>query len=252
MVLGWFKITTRVHTGGRKTFVYTGEERYEDTEPTKKFKEKYREWSSQPGWSRPFYSYQPIKLIRRKPSSLIIPSIIAIIIICLFVKWSNDGTFERFGVKVSEVKEDFTSDMKEASGDIKNKVENKIEEIEQNKEERNKEYCKEALQSVNRIRNKVGISSLQWSEELYDIALKRAKDMVERNYFSHYTPEGYDVGHYLGSSFGFSENIGEGYYSCQETVEGWSNSIGHYQNLLFGTYGAIARYSDVYVYISVS
>jgi len=165
---------------------------------------------------------------------------------------SLNATIEKIKTRINDIKTKFFPRVKEAGTDLKEIVTNKVDEIKMEITASEKENCQRAFEVVKELRREKGIYQIWWSDELYDIALLRAKDMYGRDYFSHYTPEGYDVGYYLGTPWGYSENIGQGYYTCSGAVEGWIDSPGHYRNLLFGAYGAIASYSDIYVYISVS
>jgi uncharacterized protein YkwD len=64
-------------------------------------------------------------------------------------------------------------------------------------------------------------------------------DMAQRNYFSHYSPEGispFDRMRAEGISYRSSgENIIAGYSSSISAHEGWVNSAGHRSNIL-GSY----------------
>ncbi len=117
---------------------------------------------------------------------------------------------------------------------------------------------------INIERKKHGLSQLEWDDALAGIGRKHSKDMALRNYFDHYSPEGYDFSYryqqegyqcsvrvgntiYLGA-----ENIalnnqyasvttvnGEAFYDwnsqdtlAETTVQGWMNSAGHRKNIL--------------------
>ena len=120
---------------------------------------------------------------------------------------------------------------------------------------------------VNREREMRGLGSLQWDEALAHIALSHSRDMAERGYFDHLSPEGRDfadrytehgyrlqtrVGDrvYLGgenlalssvvSSYTYVQDTGEvceyRYNDLAElarsTVQGWMESPGHRENIL--------------------
>ncbi len=130
----------------------------------------------------------------------------------------------------------------------------KQEEWRQQQELKAKADSAEALESVNAFRGQYGRQSLQWSDELYELALFRAKDQYERNYFDHVTPEGWcvnDFASHFGIYSSVAENLGKGYYTGEEAVDGWMSSRGHRYNLLYleHTIGAIAKYGDVYVFL---
>lgn len=52
----------------------------------------------------------------------------------------------------------------------------------------------EMFMLINKERKKGGIAELSWAPEIVPVARAHAKDMWERKYFGHYSPEGYDVG----------------------------------------------------------
>jgi uncharacterized protein YkwD len=117
---------------------------------------------------------------------------------------------------------------------------------------------------INKERNKKGLPLLKWDATLASIARKHSRDMVERNYFSHVSPDGHDFSYrykrdgyacavrvgrirYLGA-----ENIALNYLYdsvaivnnttyydwnsedkiAQTTVNGWMKSPGHRRNIL--------------------
>ncbi|OGM06138.1 hypothetical protein A2125_02310 [Candidatus Woesebacteria bacterium GWB1_43_5] len=94
---------------------------------------------------------------------------------------------------------------------------------------------KEMFQKVNEERKKIGLNELAWRPEIVLIARLHAKDMWEKRYFGHVSPEGADVGGRLESSdigyFVAGENL-----ALSPTVEvahtGLMNSEGHRKNIL--------------------
>ena len=94
---------------------------------------------------------------------------------------------------------------------------------------------KEMQKKINEERQKSGVQSLIWSEELAVVARIHARDMWERKYFGHYSPDGSDVGDRL------DEN-GVGYLLAGENLAlaptldiahtGLMNSPGHRENIL--------------------
>ena len=67
------------------------------------------------------------------------------------------------------------------------------------------------LALVNEERRKAGVPELLWRENVVPVARNHARDMWERKYFSHYSPDGEDVGDRLeegGVSYSFAgENL---------------------------------------------
>lgn len=88
---------------------------------------------------------------------------------------------------------------------------------------------------VNRERIKVGILPLTLDEQMRDLARAHAKDMLERGYFSHYTPERLspfdrlemaNINYtYAGENLAFAPD-------GQIAMEGFMKSEGHRENIL--------------------
>jgi uncharacterized protein YkwD len=122
-------------------------------------------------------------------------------------------------------------------------------------------------QAINEKRQENGLQPLKWDPHLADIALSHSRDMAERDYFDHVSPEGDDfadryeekgytkdtrVGNqvYLGGENLFLNNVVESYtydestrevleYNFNDieelvlsTVNGWMDSPGHRDNIL--------------------
>ena len=96
---------------------------------------------------------------------------------------------------------------------------------------------------VNEERVKFGAKPLLWNENLAKIGRNHSKDMFARGYFSHYSPEGKDVGDRL-------DDAGIGYSAAGENLAlaptvsrahtGLINSPGHRRNILDPSFGEIA------------
>lgn len=104
---------------------------------------------------------------------------------------------------------------------------------------------------INAIRMNNGVSKLERDEKLELAAQKHAEDMIERNYLSHYSPEGVSV-------FERLKEVGYNYYVAGENifeaerlqyldpmnmskvvVNGWMESKKHRENLLHPAYEEI-------------
>lgn len=91
------------------------------------------------------------------------------------------------------------------------------------------------LNFVNAQRLKAGVGLLVWDDALAGVARARSEDMFKRGYFSHYSPEGKDVGDslnaasiaytYAGENLALAPNI-------QSAHDGLMNSPGHRRNIL--------------------
>jgi|GEM_PF-2436846 len=92
------------------------------------------------------------------------------------------------------------------------------------------------LTNVERVRE--GRSSLLvWNEKLSLMAYQKAKDMLERQYFAHESPDGKSVGD-LAEGVGYAyrfvgENLAVGdFRTNEELIAGWMGSPGHRVNML--------------------
>ncbi len=122
-------------------------------------------------------------------------------------------------------------------------------------------------QRINEVRRKYGLADLKWDPRLQEIALAHSRDMAERNYFDHVSPEGEDFkdryresGYYLTTRVGDTEYVGGenlflgnvvhsytydkntrevlsySYFTLESladaAVQGWMDSPGHRENIL--------------------
>jgi uncharacterized YkwD family protein len=98
-------------------------------------------------------------------------------------------------------------------------------------------------QLVNAERQKAGLAPLTLDAELSNVALAKAKDMIQNNYFDHNSPT-YGSPFDMMRSFGIDytaagENIAKGQTSPQAVMTDWMNSPGHRQNILSSNYDSI-------------
>lgn len=103
----------------------------------------------------------------------------------------------------------------------------------------------QVLLDTNAARAAAGLEPLAWDENAARAAREHARDMVERNYFAHKTPEGislFDRMQRVGVwEIAVGENIAyyEGYSQREavgKVVEGWMNSPHHRKNILRPSY----------------
>lgn len=98
------------------------------------------------------------------------------------------------------------------------------------------------LELVNSQRVKFGVRSLNWDERLAEVGRRHSKDMFERGYFSHFSPEGENVGNRLEVA-GIQYNIaGENLALAPDIIrahDGLMNSPGHRRNILDPAFGKI-------------
>jgi uncharacterized protein YkwD len=139
---------------------------------------------------------------------------------------------------------------------------------------------------INTERRNHGLSPISWNGTLSKIARKHSRDMANRSYFSHHSPEGHDFSYrygqegyscavpakdrtYAGAENIFQNNLydrvvyvdGAARYDwnsvrkiAETTVQGWMNSPGHRKNILMPFWGSegigIAVSPDDKVYIT--
>lgn len=98
----------------------------------------------------------------------------------------------------------------------------------------------EILNLVNQERAKAGVPALTLSKKLTSIANTKAKDMADKNYFSHNSPTygpPFDMLKQFGVSYSYAgENIAAGQKTAKEVMNSWMNSSGHRQNILNKNY----------------
>lgn len=135
-----------------------------------------------------------------------------------------------------------------------------------------KDQCIAAFDSVNDLRQQNGRSLFVWDDRIYALAVFRSKDMLERGYFDHVTPEGLCAKDYK-SQFGITENgvfaedaggttvtyldgIPAYYSPVQEAVDKWLTSRGHRYALLYEyppeTKAAIGCYKQYCVFLALT
>lgn len=112
----------------------------------------------------------------------------------------------------------------------------------QQKEERQAEMtqAEAVLKLVNQERQKAGVQPLTLSDKLTNIAYTKAKDMADKNYFSHQSPtygSPFDMLKQFGVSYSYAgENIAAGQKTAEEVMDSWMNSSGHKANILNKNY----------------
>lgn len=93
----------------------------------------------------------------------------------------------------------------------------------------------EVTRLTNVERAKAGCGALRTDSRLAAAALAHSRDMVDRDYFSHSSPDGKGPGD-RATAAGYQrwsgENIAAGYPTAAAVVQGWMNSAGHKANIL--------------------
>ncbi len=208
-----------------------------------------------------YRTYKNIKYLLQIQRSLIKWSLAIILLILLLFAYQNRGnvfdpivrTYEKtdFGIfypftfSFKDVYESASSQLDVE--DLDESEANPIQKIITTPPER-KDDAKDAFNYLNQFRQDNNREKLIWDDRVYDLAVFRSKDMYERDYFDHVTPEG-KCAEDFKSQFGiteygtFAENIGGmthygdgtpvGDTSVKEAVDGWMTSRGHKYALMY-------------------
>lgn len=89
--------------------------------------------------------------------------------------------------------------------------------------------------AMNAHRADHGCEPLAWRSDVATVAEAHSRDMVDRDYFSHYSPEGDGPGDRLAdadvSTTGWAENIAYGTADGETVLGLWLDSPGHRANI---------------------
>jgi hypothetical protein len=89
---------------------------------------------------------------------------------------------------------------------------------------------------ANEARQEIGYSSLKENPVLSQAAYLKAMDMLEKGYFSHYSPAGVSPWHWLqqaGYDYRLAgENLAVGFLESDQVHTAWMNSLSHKENIL--------------------
>ena len=81
------------------------------------------------------------------------------------------------------------------------------------------------------------VQELEWNEQLRNAAEGHSRDMADKNYFSHTSPDGksfvdrINAAGYTGYR-AVGENIAAGYGTAASVMQGWMSSPGHCNNIM--------------------
>ncbi len=103
------------------------------------------------------------------------------------------------------------------------------------KGEINDNYATEVLSQLNALRASLGVNEVRMNSVLCDIAAQRAAETAV--YFSHMRPDGRDCFSFaIPGCYAAGENIAIGHTSPTAVMEGWTESKGHYRNMIDADY----------------
>ncbi|MCX8035010.1 MAG: CAP domain-containing protein [Candidatus Dojkabacteria bacterium] len=99
------------------------------------------------------------------------------------------------------------------------------------------------VELTNQKRREYGLDELKTNQVLNLVARAKANDLLQRQYWSHYDPEGRNIRYFLEEfNYTFSvagENLAKDFYSHIDVVNAWMNSPSHRQNILEPRYREI-------------
>jgi len=99
------------------------------------------------------------------------------------------------------------------------------------------------IELANTTREYFGFQPLKENPVLNEAAYLKAKDMIEKGYFSHYSPEGITPWYWLEKS-GYNyqsagENLAIGFLDSEQVHQAWMDSLLHKKNILNPNYQEI-------------
>ncbi|CAM4244635.1 putative YkwD family protein [Paenibacillus endophyticus] len=105
------------------------------------------------------------------------------------------------------------------------------------------QFEQQVLQIVNAERSKAGLGALSMDSKLANMAMVKAKDMSDNNYFDHNSPtygSPFDMMRQFQITYSSAgENIAKGQPTAERVMNDWMNSPGHRANILNGSFSKI-------------
>jgi len=96
---------------------------------------------------------------------------------------------------------------------------------------------------INQERSSLGIRPLTENQKLNEAASLKAKDILEKDYFSHQSPEGATPWYWfskIGYNYKYAgENLAIGFLNSEDVYKAWVNSISHKENIINPNYKEI-------------
>ncbi|MBI3337468.1 MAG: hypothetical protein HY005_02495 [Candidatus Staskawiczbacteria bacterium] len=96
---------------------------------------------------------------------------------------------------------------------------------------------------INQERSSLGFDPLIENQKLNEAALLKAKDILEKDYFSHQSPSGITPWYWFlktGYIYKYAgENLAIGFLNSEDVYEAWANSVSHKENMINPNYKEI-------------
>ena len=92
------------------------------------------------------------------------------------------------------------------------------------------------VDKINIIRKENGLSPLYLNGKLSEAAAQKANDMINKNYWAHFSPTGTTPWYFINkNNYKYvyaGENLAKGYTNLDEVFSAWMNSESHKKNIL--------------------
>ena len=152
------------------------------------------------------------------------------------------GSVDDYSIIVKGVSED-TENNQQTEEQVQQNTANQNVQVEETLAASNQELA--VLHLINTVRNENGLPSLGLNPSISLIARSRSIDMIQRNYFSHTTPDGKNIFSILAENgimyAAAGENIQQAFPPSMGTPQlflgSWMQSSSHRNNILSPLYG---------------
>lgn len=92
------------------------------------------------------------------------------------------------------------------------------------------------LQLINAERKKEKLPPLMMNNRLTSASFKKAQDMHDKNYWSHFAPDGTSPWYFIqqaGFNYNYAgENLAKNFICSEDMVQAWMNSPTHRENIM--------------------
>lgn len=99
------------------------------------------------------------------------------------------------------------------------------------------------IANTNELRVSLGLAALKENPTLNIAAAQKLQDMVQNQYFAHFSPEGVSPWHWFQvNKYSYThagENLAIGFLDPKSTVDAWANSASHRRNMVSSYYKEI-------------
>ncbi|MDP1693984.1 MAG: CAP domain-containing protein, partial [Candidatus Woesearchaeota archaeon] len=144
-----------------------------------------------------------IRRFRLSNTKLIVLSIVIIAILLFAINEQSDfNKIISLDFESNENINSGNSNYQDKISDIKETIKINVNEIKGNLDSTSLKNVQKTFNKLNDLRTEKGLSQMEWDNRAYEMAVSRSKDMSDRNYFSHLTPEGQCM-QTLKSRYGF-------------------------------------------------